>query len=208
MTERWYQEKKREGFYRRAKREGYRARSAYKLLQIQEKFNLIRAGDVVVDLGASPGSWSQVAVELVGKQGRVFGIDLAPVRPVEGATFLRGDLTDEATAERLRAEMTRADGRPLANAVLSDMSPNLSGNYGMDQAESIFLSTAALRFAEKVLETGGNFLVKVFEGADYKEFFEGVKARFEMLKPYRPEATRRQSSEVYLVAKGYRGAPR
>jgi 23S rRNA (uridine2552-2'-O)-methyltransferase len=206
MTERWYQEKKREGFYRRAKREGYRARSAYKLQQIQEKFRLIRKGDTVVDLGASPGGWSQVAVGLVGEGGRVFGLDLASVRAVEGAVFLRGDLTKPETMEALRREMAR-NGPALANVVVSDMSPDISGNYMRDQAESMWLCQKAFEFAEQVLDRGGNFVAKIFEGEDYPEFKKTLEARFEMVKPYRPEATRKASSEVYLVAKGYRGRP-
>lgn len=204
MTERWYQEKKREAFYRRAKREGYRARSAYKLVQIQEKFSLMRAGDTVVDLGASPGGWSQVAVETVGERGRVFGVDLANVRPVEGAVFIRADMTKPETMEALRREMART-GSAVANVVVSDMSPDISGNYTRDQAESVWLCQKALEFAEQVLDRGGNFLTKIFEGEDYPEFKAALEARFEMVKPYRPEATRRASSEVYLVAKGYRG---
>lgn len=203
MSERWFQEKKREAFYRRAKREGYRARSAYKLLQIQEKFNLIRPGDTVIDLGASPGGWSQVAAELVGEGGRVFGIDLSPVRPVEGVVFLRGDMTRPETTEALRREMGR-EGSAVAQVVVSDMSPDISGNYSRDQAESAWLCQKALEFAEQVLDRGGNFVAKIFEGEDYREFRSLVESRFEMVKPYRPVATRKSSSEVYLVAKGYR----
>jgi len=203
MTERWYKEKKREAYYRRAKKEGYRARSAYKLMQIQEKFNIVRAGDTVVDLGASPGGWSQVAIELVGEQGRVFGVDLAHVKPIEGATFVRGDLTKPETTEALRREMAKT-GSAVANAVLTDMSPDISGNYMRDQAESSWLCQKALEFAEQVLDRGGNFVAKIFEGQDYPEYKKSLEARFDMVKPYRPEATRKASSEVYLVAKGYR----
>lgn len=209
MTERWYQEKKREGFYRRAKREGYRARSAYKLLQIQEKFRVMRKGDTVIDLGAAPGGWSQAALEAVGDTGRVYGVDLAAVRPLERATFLRGDMTKDETVQLLLREMSRDGHAAVAKAVVSDMSPDISGNYTRDQAESVWLCAKALEFAEKVLDRGGNFVVKVFEGEDYPEYKKTLEARFEKVWPYRPEATRRSSSEVYLVAKGYRGpAPR
>lgn len=204
MTERWYREKKREAFYRMAKREGYRARSAYKLLQIQDKFNLVRAGDTVIDLGASPGGWSQVAVELVGSAGRVFGVDLAAVKPLSGAEFVRGDLTQPATVEALLRLMARDGRKPVANVVLSDMSPNLTGVYSRDQAESVFLCQRALEFAQRVLDRGGNFLVKIFEGEDYPEFRARMEAAFDFVKPHRPVASRRQSSEVYLVGKGAR----
>lgn len=206
VTERWYQEKKREPFYRRAKKEGYRARSAFKLMQIQEKFNVIRTGDTVVDLGANPGGWSQVAADEVGPTGRVFGVDLVNIRPLEGVVFLRGDMTKPETVANLRAAMGK-EGRPaLANVVVSDMSPDITGSYSRDQASSAWLCQNALGFAEQVLERGGNLVTKIFEGEDYPGFLQMLKDRFDMVKPYRPEATRKASSEVYLVAKGYRGA--
>lgn len=205
MTERWYQEKKREAFYRRAKKEGYRARSAYKLMQIQEKFSVIRKGDTVLDLGAAPGGWSQVAVELVSPGGRVIGLDLDTVDPLGGATFLRGDFTKPETVDLLRREMGRDGAKPVANTVLSDLSPDITGTYNRDQAESAFLVTKAIEFAESVLDRGGNFVAKVFEGEDYPGIVALLRARFDMVKPYRPPATRSHSSEVYLVAKGYRG---
>lgn len=205
MTERWYQEKKREGYYRMAKREGYRARSAYKLQQIQSKFHVVRSGDTVVDLGASPGGWSQVAVEVAGPTGRVIGVDLSSVRPMEGATFVRGDLARPETVEQVLHVLTAGGGRPAVNVVLSDMSPNLSGQYSRDQAESVYLCGKALEFAQRVLDSGGNLVAKVFEGEDYPGFRSRVEALFDFVKPYRPAASRRQSSEVYLVAKGLRG---
>lgn len=206
MSERWFQEKKREAFYRQAKREGYRARSAYKLLQIQDKFRVMRVGGTVVDLGASPGGWSQVAVEAVGPAGRVLGVDVAPVKPIEGARFLRGDLTKPETVDALVRLMGQGGAKPVADAVLSDLSPGLTGQYTRDQAESVFLSGQAFEFALRVLDRGGNFVVKVFEGEDYPEFRARVESAFEFTKPYRPAASRRQSSEVYVVAKGFRGA--
>lgn len=205
MGEDWYQRKKREGFYRLAKRQGYRARSAFKLLAIQEKFNVVAAGGTLIDLGAAPGGWSQVAVELVGSAGRVIGVDLQTMEPLEGAKFIRGDLTRSETIEHVLAELARGGRKPVAQVVLSDMSPNLTGQYSRDQAESVWLCVKALEFAAKVLDVGGNFVVKVFEGEDYPEFLERVKASYEFVKPFRPPATRRQSSEVYLVAKGFKG---
>jgi 23S rRNA (uridine2552-2'-O)-methyltransferase len=127
---------------------------------------------------------------------------------VEGASFLRGDLTKPETVEALRRMMASSDAKPVANAVLSDMSPDITGKYSMDQAESVWLCTKALEFAESVLDRGGHFVVKVFEGEDYPEYRKSIEDRFAMVKPFRPEATRRASSEVYLVAKGYRGPPR
>lgn len=206
MSERWFREKRQEAYHRRAKREGYRARSAYKLLQIQERFHVMRPGDTVVDLGAAPGAWSEVAVELVGERGRVYGLDVAPVAPMAGAQFLRGDVTKPETVEALLRLMAQEGRTPVAQAVLSDLSPNLSGQYTRDQAESAFLCHAALGFADRVLDRGGNLVVKIFEGEDYPEFVQALRLRFELVKPHRPEATRKQSSEVYLVAKGSRGS--
>lgn len=208
MTDRWYKEKKREGFYRLAKKEGYRARSAYKLAQIQAKFKVMRPGDTVVDLGASPGGWSQVAAENVGPTGRVFAVDLAPIRPIEGVRILRGDITKPETAEAFKRMMAAEDAKPVAQAVFSDMSPDITGKYMKDQAESAWLSSQALAFAESVLDRGGNFVVKIFEGEDYPPFRKSIEDRFAMVKPFRPTATRSASSEVYLVAKGYRGPPK
>lgn len=205
MSERWYQEKKREGYYRMAKREGYRARSAYKLLQIQKKFGLIRPGDAIVDLGCSPGGWSQVAVEHGGTRGRVIGVDLAAMKPLEGLTFIRGDLTHGETGDSVVRALAEGGRKPVAQVVLSDMSPNLTGAYTRDQAESVFLCTHALEFAARVLDLRGNFVTKVFEGEDYPAFRSRVEASFEFVKPYRPAASRAQSSEVYLVGKGFRG---
>lgn len=205
MSERWFQERKREAFYRKAKKEGYRARSAYKLQQMNGEFRLFKAGDVVIDLGAAPGGWSQAAVEIVGPTGRVIGVDLDSVDPMEGAVFVRGDMTRPETVAQVRALLV-AEGRELpVKAVISDMSPSLSGHYDKDQAESAWLCSHALDFAEKVLAPGGNFVCKIFEGSDYPEFLAGLKNRFGYVKPKRPQATRKSSSEVYLIAKGYKG---
>lgn len=132
---RWYSEKKREHFYKEAKRVGYRARSAFKLKQIQKKFRIMREDDAVIDLGAAPGGWSQVAKELVGEGGTVIGIDLLRIEPINGVIFLKGDLTKESTLQMI----VQIIGDDKADVLLSDMSPNISGNYSIDQARSIYL---------------------------------------------------------------------
>lgn len=200
MSNRWYLEKKREHFYRQAKQSGYRARSAFKLKQIQKKFSLIRKGDCVVDLGAAPGSWSQVAVELVGDSGKVVGIDLLPVRPVDGAVFLEGDMTDQAMLEQLEQEL---NGRAV-DVVLSDMSPDISGTYSMDQARSVWLCHNALLTARKLLKKNGHFVCKIFEGEDSQQFIAELKNTFSFVRRFSPQASRKSSSEIYLVAKSFK----
>jgi len=197
MSTRWYRELKREYYYRSAKSEGYRARSAYKLLQINNRYHIIRRGDTVIDLGAAPGGWSQVAVKLGAK---VFAVDIQQMEPIKGVTFIHGDITEEETLKKLEEEAGEA------NAVISDISPNLSGHYVMDQARSVWLSTNALNVARRLLAKHGNFLCKVFVGEDYPQFVEEVKKSFNMVKPHSPQASRKRSSEIYILAKNFTGS--
>lgn len=204
---RWYQERQKEAYYRQAKREGYRARSAYKMQQIHERFTVVRKGEAVADLGAAPGGWSQVLVELVGPQGLVVGVDLQRIKPIPGAHFLQGDFTKRETHERLSALLAEK-GRSALDAVVSDMAPDMSGNYELDQVRSIHLCEMALGFADKHLRNGGAFVCKVFEGADFQQFRNEVKRRFKRIHQYHPAASRKSSSEVYLVGKHFLGAPK
>ncbi len=206
----WQRDRKQDAFYRKAKSEGYRARSAYKLQQLNDKFRIIRSGDVVVDLGAAPGGWTQVVVELIGDKGIAIGVDLDPIKPVLGATFIRGDMTKDRTVEKVldrieerAGERTAEEGRRV-DVVVSDMSPHITGNYSVDQARSAYLCGHALDFAEKVLRPGGNFVAKIFEGEDFGSFRDRLKERFRQIKTFSPPASRKESSEVYLVAKGFR----
>ena len=182
----------RDGFQRRAQREGYRARSAYKLQEIQRRSKLFRKGDTVLDLGAAPGGWSQVALEMVNPGGRVIGVDLVHIAPLEGVEFLQGDLRDTELQQRL-AELARA------TVVISDMSPDLSGNYSVDQARSIELAELALAIASE--RQARCFAVKVFEGEDFQQYRAAVQAEFGSVRTLSPEASRKVSSEVYLIAK-------
>jgi len=193
---RWYQEKKREHFYKEAKKIGYRARSAFKLKQIQKKFKIMRKGDTVIDLGAAPGGWSQVAKEIVGETGKVIGIDLSHVQPITGITFLQGDLTKDSILHEIKQVITDKK----VDVVLSDMSPNISGNYSIDHARSIYLCEQSLNVVEMILRPGGNFVCKIFMGPDLEECNKKTKQRFRMVKQFSPQASRKSSSEVYLVA--------
>ena len=194
---RWYKEKKREHFYKEAKKKGFRARSAFKLLQIQKKFTLIKKGDFVVDLGAAPGGWSQVSKDLVGPDGKVIGIDLLHIEPLNGVVFLKGDMTKD---ESLQIILNVADERK-ADVILSDMSPNISGNYSIDQARSVFLCEKALYTTKILLKPGGVFVCKIFEGEDLKDFLIKVESIFKVVKQFNPAASRKSSSEIYIIAK-------
>ena len=196
---RWYTEKKREHYYKQAKQTGYRARSAFKLLQINNKFHIIKKDDVVIDLGAAPGGWSQVAKRIVGENGTVVGIDLSSIKAIEGIIFLRGDMTQEESITRLREVI--GDGE--VDVIISDMSPNISGNYSVDQARSVFLCEQALKTANILLKKNGNFICKIFEGEDLKDILEKIKSMFIIVKQFNPPASRKTSSEVYIIAKSF-----
>lgn len=200
----WFRERRAEHYHRKAKVEGYRARSAYKLKQIDERFHLIKKGHTVVDLGAAPGGWSQVALELVGEPGIVVGVDLERIRPIAGAVFLQGDMTSPATVHELLG-MLKERGRAEVDVVVSDMSPSLTGTYSMDQANSYWLAAHALAFATQVLRKGGHFVAKIFEGEDTPSFEQALKSSFDDVRRLAPLASRKQSSEVYFIAKFYNG---
>ena len=195
VTKGWRADRRRDHYYRKAKREDYRSRAAYKLKQLDYKFDIMRPGDSVVDLGASPGGWSQVAAEMVGNDGKVFSLDLDRFSPIDGVTFMRGDIRKDSTVERLLEQLP--DG---ADVVLSDMSPNISGNYSYDHARSVDLCEHALAFALKVLKEGGHFVVKMFYGDMSKGYISTVRRAFEEVHVTHPKASRSTSSEVYVVA--------
>jgi len=201
MTDRWVQEHRRDPYTRRARREDYRSRAAYKLMQINKKFRVIHQGDAVLDLGCAPGGWSQVAADVVGPKGVVVGVDLDEVEPFPGLTFVRGDLNSETTQAAARACLL---GR-RANVVMSDMAPNISGNYGLDHLRSMMLAKLAVDFGLPLLSEGGHLVVKTFEGEDLNDLVDRLRSRFARIKRFRPEATRKASSEVYVVALGHDG---
>jgi 23S rRNA (uridine2552-2'-O)-methyltransferase len=204
-NKKWITEHKHDHYYRKAKSSGYRSRAAYKLKQIDNKFNIISKNDIVIDLGAAPGGWSQVAYELIGggddeipTKGKVIAIDLKSIRHIQGVEFIRGDMTDPLTFDKILELTDKAD------VVISDMSPDITGHYSVDQARSVYLAENAFKFAKKVLVQGGNFIAKVFQGEDFKEFLDKVKIDFRYCKTFSPKASRTRSSEIYVVAKGYR----
>lgn len=200
MTKKWRADRKRDHYYKKAKAEHYRSRASYKLKQIDFRFDLIHPGDVIVDLGASPGGWSQVAVELGGRESRVFALDLDKMSSIEGVTFIRGDIRNDAVVRRLLEMIPEK-----ADVVISDMSPDISGNYSYDHARSVELCEHALSFATRVLREGGNFCAKMFYGDMSKAFVKAVENRFREVYTHHPKASRPTSSELYVVGIGLRG---
>lgn len=182
-------------YYWKAKKEGYRSRAAYKLLQMNKTFRLIREGDTVLDLGATPGGWSQVALELGAK---VVAVDLNPMLPLEGVTFIRGDITDVETLKKVKEISETYD------VVMSDASPKISGKWTIDHLKSIDLARASFNIAKEVLRPGGNFVVKVFQGEEIQNFFNELKPYFRFKKFHSPKASRKRSSEVYFIGKRFR----
>ncbi|MFL6512058.1 MAG: RlmE family RNA methyltransferase [Nitrososphaera sp.] len=190
---------RRDQYRRLAKDQGYRARSAYKLLQMNRSYNIIKKGDKVVDLGCAPGGWLQVTVKEVGSSGKVIGVDLKPVTPVDGATILQGSIEDPNVLSKI-AEMLGCK----ADVVLSDMAPNVSGVWDIDHARQISLSTIALGFAQQVLRIGGSSVFKIFEGEMLKEFKSELRKSFGKVLLSKPSASRRESSELYIVCMDFK----
>jgi len=186
---------RRDYFYRKAKDEGYRSRAAFKLKQINERFNIIKKRDTVVDLGAAPGGWLQVAKELSG--GKVVGVDILPIEEIEGVQMIKGDIRLDSTVEKIR-ERIKKEG---ADVVICDAAPNLSGNWSYDHARSIDLASSALECARKLLKPEGRFAVKVFQGDMFPEFLDKVRRYFGKVRAFSPEATRKQSAEIYVIGK-------
>ncbi|WP_128477059.1 23S rRNA (uridine(2552)-2'-O)-methyltransferase [Halorussus pelagicus] len=189
-------------YYNKSKQEGYRSRAAYKLKQLDREENLLHEGKTVVDLGAAPGGWLQVAAEEVGETGTVIGVDLQRVKDVDGVETVRGDMTEESTKEEVR-DIAGDD----VDVVVSDMAPNMTGEYSVDHARSVHLARQAFETALDVLDTGGDFAVKVFEGQDLDDLRDEMDEEFQYVRVLRPDASRDSSSEVYLVAKGRMTAP-
>ena len=197
MSKRWAQERKKDHYYKMAKRDNYRSRAAYKLSQINRRFEIFKPGDTVIDMGANPGGWSQVALELVGETGVVIALDLKPVKSIPGVTILKGDVRSLIIKRKVK-DLIPETG---VNVIVSDMSPNISGNYSMDHAKSIELAEMALEYADVFLITGGHMIVKVFDGDLARDYFGQIKEKFKIVKRYAPKASRKSSSEIYMIGK-------
>jgi 23S rRNA (uridine2552-2'-O)-methyltransferase len=193
----WMREHVTDPYVKRANAEGFRSRAAYKLQQLDEKDKLLKSGMTVVDLGAAPGGWSQVAAKRVGASGRVIALDLLEMGPVHGVTVIQGDFQEQAVLEAVEQALQGEN----VDLVMSDMAPNISGIAAADQARAIGLAELALEFAVKHLKPQGNFLVKTFHGAGYDGLVNTLRRSFQQVVTRKPDASRSRSSEVYLLGK-------
>ncbi len=197
-SKQWMREHLNDPFVQMAQKDGYRSRAAYKLLEIDAKDHLLKPGMVVVDLGATPGGWSQVAGSRVGDNGKVIALDLLPLDPLRGVAFIQGDFRDETVLKELEKSL---QGKPVG-LVISDMAPNFSGVASVDQDRMMYLAELAMEFALEHLSPDGSFLVKVFQGAGFEAYLKLMRSRFARAVSRKPKASRGRSSEVYLLGTG------
>lgn len=200
-SKKWMEEHVNDPYVKKAQADGYRSRASYKLLEINEKDKLFRAGSVVMDLGSAPGGWSQIVAKVVGDSGRVIASDILHMDSIIGVDFIQGDFTDEAVYDQILATL----GDDQVDTVISDMAPNLSGVNTTDQYASMYLVELALDMARNVLQPGGSFCAKVFQGVGYDEYVKDVRSSFSKVIVRKPAASRPRSREVYLVATGFKG---
>jgi len=200
-SSRWLREHHSDEYVQRSRADGYRSRASYKLLELQESDRLMRRGDLVVDLGAAPGGWTQVAARLVGEQGRVVASDILPMDALADVVFVQGDFTEDEVLQRVLDAL----GERRADLVMSDMAPNMSGIRDVDQPRAMLLAELALDFARKVLKPGGKFVCKVFHGEGFDAFVKELRAAFGAVLTRKPDASRGRSREVYVIAKEFRG---
>ena len=198
---RWLKEHFDDPYVQKAQAEGRRSRASFKLEEVQAKDQLIKPGDVVVDLGAAPGGWTELVADWTGSSGRVFALDILPMDSVADVEIILGDFTEEAILNRL---MQALNGERV-DVILSDMAPNMSGNRSVDQPRAMYLCELALDFARQTLSPGGTFFIKVFQGEGFDEFFKELRTNFSGLKTRKPGASRSRSRETYLLAMGFRG---
>lgn len=196
----WMKEHVNDHYVQMAQKDGYRSRAAYKLLEIDDKDHLFNPGSCVVDLGAAPGSWTQIVRKRVGPSGIVIALDILPMDPIPGVDFIQGDFREETVLQALE---NRLDGRKL-DIVISDLAPNISGMAVMDQARAFYLTELALDFAVQNLKPGGDFLVKVFQGSGFNEYLSQMRGTFTQVVSRKPKASRDRSSEIYLLGKAKR----
>ncbi|MCU7930543.1 MAG: 23S rRNA (uridine(2552)-2'-O)-methyltransferase RlmE [Candidatus Thiodiazotropha sp. (ex Codakia rugifera)] len=187
-------------YVKKAQKAGYRSRAAFKLLEIQEKDNIIKPGMRVVDLGAAPGGWSQIARDLVGEKGQVLALDILPMDPIAGVDFIQGDFREPQPLEEMRKWLA---GEPV-DLVISDMAPNVTGMASVDQPRAIYLCELALEFAREVLKPGGHFVAKVFQGEGFDAYLKELRGDFRRVVSRKPSSSRAKSREVYLVAGNFK----
>ncbi|MBT5412928.1 MAG: 23S rRNA (uridine(2552)-2'-O)-methyltransferase RlmE [Cellvibrionales bacterium] len=199
-SQKWLQEHHRDQYVKRAQTDGYRSRASYKLIEINQKDKIFKPGLIVVDLGAAPGGWSQVAAKLVGPEGKIVASDILKMDPIDKVDFVLGDFTNSVVLQNI---LDLLDNN-LVDLVISDMAPNMSGIRGVDQTKAMYLIELALDMACKVLKPGGNFVVKVFHGEGFDQYMLELKKRFKRVMSRKPDASRSRSREVYFVAKNFK----
>ncbi len=197
----WLKEHFDDPYVKKAQKDGYRSRASYKLLEIQEKDRLLRPGMTVVDLGAAPGGWCQVASRLIGERGRIIASDILPMDGIADVTFIQGDFTEDEVFEQILAAI---GGQPV-DLVISDMAPNMSGTPAVDQPRAMYLCELALDMAARVLRPDGDFLIKVFHGEGFDDYYRDMRARFDKVLTRKPGASRDRSRETYLLGRGFKG---
>ncbi|OOV86222.1 23S rRNA (uridine(2552)-2'-O)-methyltransferase RlmE [Oceanospirillum linum] len=197
----WLKEHFDDRYVQKSRDDGYRSRASYKLLELDEKDRLFRSGMTVVDLGAAPGGWSQIAIEKVGESGVVIASDILEMEPIADVTFIQGDFTEDKVYDEIMA----AIGNRPVDMVISDMAPNMSGMSAMDQPRAMYLVELALDLASRTLKKEGTFLAKVFQGEGFDAYLKDLKSQFKTVITRKPDASRARSREVYLLAKGFKG---
>lgn len=200
-SKRWVQEHDSDHFVAEAKKLGYRSRASFKIIEIQEKYKLIKPNIFVVDLGAAPGGWSEHIVKYIGQNGKLIALDLLDMPPIAGVDFIQGDFSSDDTFEQLNSLV---EGKKI-DSIVSDMAPNMSGNKTSDQAKSIHLLELALDFAKDNLVSNGSFVVKLFQGQGSDEYIKQVKECFNKVTQFKPKSSRPRSREIYVVAQGFKG---
>ena len=197
----WLKRHVNDPYVKQAQKDGYRSRASYKLLEVQEKYKLIRSGMSVVDLGAAPGGWSQVTSRLIGGQGRLIASDILEMDSIPDVTFIQGDFTEDAVL----AQILDAVGNSQVDLVISDMAPNMSGTPEVDMPKAMFLCELALDLAERILKPGGNFVIKIFQGEGFDTYLKDARKKFDKIQMIKPDSSRGTSREQYMLAWGYRG---
>lgn len=197
----WLKRHVNDPYVKQAQKDGYRSRASYKLLEVQEKYKLIRPGMSVVDLGAAPGGWSQVTSRLIGGQGRLIASDILEMDSIPDVTFIQGDFTQDSVL----AQILEAVGNSQVDLVISDMAPNMSGTPEVDMPKAMFLCELALDLAERILKPGGNFVIKIFQGEGFDVYLKDARRKFDKIQMLKPDSSRGSSREQYMLAWGYRG---
>jgi len=197
-SQNWLKEHHDDAYVLQARRDGYRSRAVYKLIEIQQKDQILKPGQFVLDLGAAPGGWSEYAAQFAAQRGRIIAVDLLPLEPIAGVEIIQGDFTEQATLEKI---LELVDRKPL-DLVLSDMAPNISGIETVDQPKSMYLAELALELARDSLNAEGRFVVKLFQGEGFEELISTLRRDFNTVKFRKPKASRSRSREIYAVCCG------